>query len=246
MRQCVHGGVILSERIGRPVHRPAGQSAPRSGELVRLGEGAHRTQPLTAAPDPLAPGDPDRAAPERGVVQHLDPAAVCCGDHPALRAARDRLVGLDEQPELDVVPFRGQDTHPVHAEHHRCRRAALTTVHSAEAFTIRLLGRTRSLRASAPSPLKQHAPACRPHHARFRRATYPRGSQPRCRTQLDVTSSGSTYRVVYPGQASSGPRGRRRGRRGVPTREGLPSGAAGASCVLVRLCGSDAAGQAAG
>ncbi len=36
------------------------------------------------------------------------------------------------------------------------------------------------------------------------------------------------------------------GGRGVPTREGPRWGAAGASCVRVRLCGSGAAGQAAG
>ncbi len=62
---------------------------------------------------------------------------------PAGRAARpahrscgslDLTVGLDDQLHTAHVALGAQDTHPGHAEHHRCRRAALTTVHVVEAF----------------------------------------------------------------------------------------------------------------
>jgi hypothetical protein len=145
----VDGGVVFGERVGRPVHRPASQSASRLGELVAFGERVRRTERFAASPDSLAPPDANRPAPERGVVQHLHPPSMRRRMHSAARAARQSLVSRDEQPQLHLVALRRQDTHPRHAEHHRRRRAALTTVHSAEAFTFCLLGRCRFLRASA-------------------------------------------------------------------------------------------------
>jgi hypothetical protein len=45
------------------------------------------------------------------------------------------LVGLHRQAQpAAALPLGRQDTHPGHAEHHRCRRAALSTVHLVEAF----------------------------------------------------------------------------------------------------------------
>jgi hypothetical protein len=49
--------------------------------------------------------------------------------------ALDLTVGLDRQSQAAAALALGrEDTHPGHAEHHRCRRAAVTTVHLVEAF----------------------------------------------------------------------------------------------------------------
>ena len=63
-----------------------------------------------------------------------------------------------------------QDTHPGHAEHGRCRRAALSTIHLVEAFVLNQLVRYRSSKALARLRLRQELPARRRHHAQDRRA----------------------------------------------------------------------------
>ena len=79
---------------------------------------------------------------ERGVDESLVAPVVQRGDDAALAAAVLVLVGLQHEAEPARVAPGGQDAHSGHAEHHRCRRAALTTVHVVEAFRNRLLGRS--------------------------------------------------------------------------------------------------------
>ena len=72
--------------------------------------------------------------PERRVVQQLLPPAVRHREDPTPVATFDLPVGLHRQAQPTAVALSRQDAHSRHAEHHRCRRAALTTVHLVEAF----------------------------------------------------------------------------------------------------------------
>jgi hypothetical protein len=101
---------------------------------MSLDERHHRTGVLVAAPDPLAPTHQHLPVTPRSVVQLLNPPVVQPGHHPAAVATADVYVGLNQQPQADLVGLGRKDTHPSHTEHHRCRRAALTTVHSVEAL----------------------------------------------------------------------------------------------------------------
>ena len=76
--------------------------APRGSDGVLLGPRQPRARRLRAAPDPLGPPHPHRASERRRVVQEVHPPAVPDRDNSAVRAPRQRLVGLDvdEQPPV--------------------------------------------------------------------------------------------------------------------------------------------------
>ena len=62
--------------------------------------------------------------------------------HAAAVTALDLSVGLDRQVQAAAALALGrEDTHPGDAEHHRCRRAAVTTVDFVEAYEFSQLGR---------------------------------------------------------------------------------------------------------
>jgi hypothetical protein len=72
---------------------------------------------------------------EGRVVQQLLPPTVGHRQDTAGAATLELLVGLHRQPQpAAAVLHSRQDTHTRNAEHHRCRRAALSTVHLVEAF----------------------------------------------------------------------------------------------------------------
>ncbi len=75
--------------------------------------------------------------------RHLRAAgiAVVEVDRPDRKARRAHGKSDPRQAQAGAVALGGQDTHSRHAEHHRCRRAAVTTVHLVEAFGISQLGR---------------------------------------------------------------------------------------------------------
>lgn len=101
------GGVVMGQRVGGPHRRPAGQPRSRGGQLVNLAEAHHRTRPLGAAPQPLAPHQPHRGAEGRHVVQAMLPAPVGGRENPAPGTPRRTWGGFDRQrhgfrPVLDA------------------------------------------------------------------------------------------------------------------------------------------------
>ena len=110
---------------------------------------------------------------ERGVDEPLLAAVVQHGDDTAGPAALEVLVRLDHQTEPVGFMLRRQDTHAGHAEHHRCRRAAVTTVHVVEAFADQV----------AWSLLIMEASTRLQPHLRYRRVTLSPRSTPKSHEQ---------------------------------------------------------------
>ena len=68
-------------------------------------------------------------------MQQVITPAVRHRQHTAAVTALDLSIGLHRQAQSTAWLALGrEDTNPRHAEHHRCRRAALTTVHLVEAL----------------------------------------------------------------------------------------------------------------
>jgi hypothetical protein len=104
---------------------PTGQGA--LDEVVLLDERPALTVGIRTPPSPLAPQQPDGAAPV-GKVPDLDRTpSMADGPHAAARTTGDRRRGFDEQPPLAVDPVHDQDHEPVHPQQRR--RVAITVSH---------------------------------------------------------------------------------------------------------------------
>jgi hypothetical protein len=98
----------------------------------------------------MGPTDARRVTTHHAALAHAAMSERLAAEARAGRAARPARrsrgtpnlpVGLDSQAQPAAVALGREDPHPGHAEHHRCRRAAVTTVHLVEAFGISSLGR---------------------------------------------------------------------------------------------------------
>lgn len=88
-------GVVMAQRIDRPVDRSRRGASPWWRQVVALGPRPAATRRFRTSPDPLEPAHQYRPTEARRVVENLDPATVPDRDHAALRASGQCLVGLD-------------------------------------------------------------------------------------------------------------------------------------------------------
>ena len=165
-------GVVMGQRVGGPPDRPGRELGPRLDQRVGLGEHPDRASGVRAAPDPLAPGDHDRAPERRGVVRAVDPPPVADRDHPAGPAAGRELIGLDRhhQPAAGVVAHvdhvqAGGIEHLISAGAPGRTDAASTLRH------VGVSGRTVAwslpiLEAPTPTSPDRHAPTPQQAHPR--------------------------------------------------------------------------------
>ncbi len=167
-----HGGVVVSQRVGRPRDRPGRQLGPPADQVVGLAERLDRAPGVGATPDPLAPPDHHRRPERRGVMGPVDPAPVTDRDHPADPAPRDQLVGLDRdhQPpgpvmaDVDDVQAGGIE-HLISASAPR-RADAASTLRHVGVSVERTAWSLPVLEAPTPPSPDRHAPRPRRPHPR--------------------------------------------------------------------------------
>jgi uncharacterized protein YxjI len=95
---------------------PLGQHHWGADHLGLLGPGPDAAGGLSAAPDPLAPGQHHRPVTDRQVTHPDSPAAMQGGAHAAACAADHRRRGLDLELPLATHHLGGEDLEAVQAE----------------------------------------------------------------------------------------------------------------------------------
>ncbi len=168
-------GVVVGQRIGRPLDRPGGEHGPRRDQLMLLRPGPGRAVRLGAAPDPLQPDDQDRHAEARRVRREYSAPAMTDRDDATAPAAGHVGAGLDGDNQLAVTVPHVEHVHGLDVEHRispsapACTRTTPTVSHVG-VFFDRLAWPLPILETPTLISLLRHAAAVT--HAQIRRAGY--------------------------------------------------------------------------